>query len=155
MFKRDSPDADVRALDNLKRRGSELALHRLHAAGVTFVHGDVRSADDLGDAGPFDVLVECSAEPSVHAGYGGSPAYVIQTNLTGTINCLEAARKHGAAMIFLSTSRVYPIARLRALPLDRRGDRLDIGGDASGTGWSANGIGADFPLSGHRSMYGA
>jgi len=155
MFKRDSPDADVRALDNLKRRGSELALTRLRAAGVTFVHGDVRSPDDIGDAGPFDVLVECSAEPSVHAGYGSSPAYVIQTNLTGTINCLEAARTHGAAMIFLSTSRVYPIARLRALPLERRGDRLDVADGASGPGWSAGGIGADFPLSGHRSMYGA
>lgn len=155
MFKRDWPDADVRALDNLKRRGSELALQRLRGAGVAFVHGDVRSPDDLIDAGPFDVLVECSAEPSVHAGYDHSPAYVIQTNLTGTINCLEAARKHGAAMIFLSTSRVYPIARLRALPLERRGDRLDIADSVSGTGWSATGISEDFPLSGHRSMYGA
>jgi len=155
MLKRDWPDVDVRAFDNLKRRGSELALTRLRRAGVDFVHGDVRSPDDLTDAGVFDVLLECSAEPSVHAGYDGSPAYVIQTNLAGTVNCLEAARKHRASMIFLSTSRVYPIAGLRALPLERRGDRLDVTEGASGTGWSAKGIAADFPLSGHRSMYGA
>jgi len=155
MLKRDRPDADVRAFDNLKRRGSELALARLRGAGVGFVHGDVRCPDDLSDAGAFDVLLECSAEPSVHAGYGSSPSYVIQTNLTGTVNCLEAARKHAAAMVFLSTSRVYPIAGLRALPLERLGNRLDIPDGASGPGWSSKGISADFPLSGHRSMYGA
>ncbi|MFN2624446.1 MAG: NAD-dependent epimerase/dehydratase family protein, partial [Chthoniobacterales bacterium] len=42
-FKRDRPDAAVIAFDNLKRRGSELALARLRAGGVEFTHGDVRS----------------------------------------------------------------------------------------------------------------
>src|SRR5262245_23542922 len=155
MLKRDLPNADILAFDNLKRRGSELALQRLRNAGVRFAHGDVRSVDDLDDAGTFDVLLECSAEPSVHAGYDNSPAYVIQTNLGGTANCLEAARKHRAAIIFLSTSRVYPINALRGLPLERHGDRLEVPADASGPGWSFNGIAADFPLAGHRSMYGA
>lgn len=165
MLKRDLSGADVCAFDNLRRRGSELALPRLKAGGVEFVHGDIRSTDDLADLGTFDLLIECSAEPSVHAGYGGSPAYVLQTNLTGTINCLEAARRHGADVIFLSTSRVYPIDRLRALPLVRTGPaerasppsprRLDIPAAEAGAGWSARGISAEFPLSGHRSMYGA
>ena len=65
----------------------------------------------------------------------------------------RAAR--GAAVIFLSSSRVYPIARLRALPLERRGERLAVPDDASGPGWSADGITTEFPLSGFRSMYGA
>jgi CDP-paratose 2-epimerase len=155
MLKRDRSDVEVRAFDNLRRRGSELALERLKAGGVGFVHGDVRSPDDLAEAGPFDLLLECSAEPSVHAGYGGSPSYVVQTNLTGTIHCLEAARRHRADVIFLSTSRVYPIQKLRALPLERRGDRLDIPESAHGLGWSHTGIASDFPLSGYRSMYGA
>ena len=85
----------------------------------------------------------------------GSPAYVIQTNLEGTVHCLEAARQHRADVIFLSTSRVYPIARLRALPLERRPDRFDVPAASSGPGWSFDGITTDFPLSGHRSMYGA
>jgi CDP-paratose 2-epimerase len=155
MLKRDRSGVEVRAFDNLRRRGSELALERLKAGGVGFVHGDVRSPDDLVEAGPFDLLLECSAEPSVHAGYGGSPSYVVQTNLTGTIHCLEAARRHRADVIFLSTSRVYPIQKLRALPLERRGDRLDIPESAHGLGWSHTGIASDFPLSGYRSMYGA
>jgi CDP-paratose 2-epimerase len=155
MLKRDRPDAAVCAFDNLRRRGSELALARLTGAGVEFVHGDVRSPDDLTEVGPFDLLLECSAEPSVHAGYAGSPAYVLQTNLSGTIHCLDAARRHAADFIFLSTSRVYPILRLRGLPLEARGGRLDIPRDASGTGWSDRGIATEFPLSGHRSLYGA
>ena len=155
MLKRDLPDVEVCAFDNLRRRGSELALGRLRDGGVEFVHGDVRSPADLMDAGAFDLLLECSAEPSVHAGYDGSPAYVIQTNLEGTIHCLEAARQHRADVVFLSTSRVYPIARLRSLPLERCGDRFDVPDASSGPGWSVNGITTDFPMSGHRSMYGA
>jgi len=41
-LKRDLPDATVIAFDNLKRRGSELALGRLRDGGAEFVHGDVR-----------------------------------------------------------------------------------------------------------------
>ena len=155
LLKRDRPGDVIRAFDNLRRRGSELSLGRLTRAGVEFVHGDVRIADDLAEAGPFDLLIECSAEPSVHAGYVGSPSYVLQTNLSGTMQCLEAARQYKADVILLSTSRVYPIESLRALPLERRGARLDIPERASGTGWSTQGISTDFALRGFRSMYGA
>ena len=57
--------------------------------------------------------------------------------------------------MFLSTSRVYPIERLRGLPLERRAERYEIPDSASGAGWSAKGIASDFPLIGHRSLYGA
>ena len=155
LFRRDRPDAEIIAFDNLRRRGSELSLARLKDAGISFLHGDVRSPDDLAEAGDVDLLLECSAEPSVHAGYGGSPGYVLHTNLTGTIHCLELARRSGADVIFLSTSRVYPIAPLRALPLQREGDRLDLPDGAGGAGWSRAGISTQFPLAGYRSMYGA
>ncbi len=58
-------------------------------------------------------------------------------------------------MVFLSSSRVYPIEPLRALPLERTGSRLAIMPGRSGPGWSAAGIDADFPLRGWRSIYGA
>jgi CDP-paratose 2-epimerase len=146
---------EVVALDNLRRRGSEVTLQRLARGGVTFVHGDIRIASDVEAAGPFDLLFECSAEPSVHAGYDGSPDYLIDTNLGGTITCLNAARRHKAAVVFLSTSRVYPIPGLLSLPLERGTTRLDIRPDAAGPGWSAEGISTAFPLAGHRSLYGA
>jgi CDP-paratose 2-epimerase len=155
LLKRDHANLDICAFDNLRRRGSELALDRLKAHDIPFVHGDIRSTDDLAEAGAFNLLLECSAEASVHAGYRGNPSYVLQTNLAGTIHCLEAARRHQADVIFLSTSRVYPIAALRALPLERRARRLEIPEGASGSGWSSSGIAANFPLTGYRSMYGA
>ena len=82
-FKRDRPSTTVIAFDNLKRRGSELALSRLRAGGVEFMHGDIRSMDDLASVGPANILIEASAEPSVHAGYGGDPNYLVHTNLFG------------------------------------------------------------------------
>ena len=149
------PEAEVTALDNLKRRGSEYTLALLKGAGVAFLHGDIRVPDDIAEAGTFDLLIECSAEPSVRAGYDSSPNYLVHTNLTGTTHCLEAARRHGAGVIFLSSSRVYPVAPLRALPLAETGERLDIPEGESGTGWSHAGIAEDFPLAGVRTLYGA
>jgi CDP-paratose 2-epimerase len=148
-------DTTVVAFDNLHRRGSELTLGRLRDAGVTFVHGDIRLREDLESAGAFDVMIECSAEPSVHAGYDGGPSYVVATNLGGTINCLEAVRRHGAGLLFLSTSRVYPIDPLRQLPLVPGESRLRVDAGQSGEGWSTCGIAETFPLAGHRSLYGA
>ncbi|WP_158932209.1 NAD-dependent epimerase/dehydratase family protein [Acidisphaera sp. S103] len=152
-WKRHTPNTEIIALDNLKRRGSELALPRLRAGGVTFHHGDVRSPEDLDAIGPVDLMIECSAEPSVHAGYGQSPAYLVNTNLTGLINCLDHLRRTGGDLVFLSSSRVYPIAALRALKLHQQQDRLTLTED--GQGWSAAGIAETFPLTGARSLYGA
>jgi CDP-paratose 2-epimerase len=149
-------DMQITALDNLHRRGSELSLVRLRSGGVRFVHGDIRVPDDVDSAGAFDLLIDCSAEPSVLAGIGGSPAYVTQTNLAGTLNCLEATRRHGAAVLFLSTSRVYPIGPIRRIPLVEAPLRLEI--DAvrcDVAGLSADGIAENFALEGARSIYGA
>jgi CDP-paratose 2-epimerase len=115
----------------------------------------VRAPEDLAAAGPVDLLIECSAEPSVHAGYGQSPAYLVNTNLAGLINCLEHLRATGGDLVFLSSSRVYPIAGLRALPLEPSGERLALPAGTRQQGWSADGIAEDFPLQGARSLYGA
>jgi len=109
------PHIAVIALDNLKRRGSELNLCRLREWGVSFIHGDIRNQEDLFLNSKIDLIIECSAEPSVLAGYGDNPFYIINTNLLGTINCLESARKNKADIVFLSTSRVYPYDAINAL----------------------------------------
>jgi CDP-paratose 2-epimerase len=147
--------SEVLAFDNLKRRGSELSLARLKAKGVGFVHGDVRVQSDLDECGKVDLVLDCSAEPSVLAGVDGSPRYVIDTNLTGTINCLEHARKHDAAVIFLSTSRVYPIEPLSLLNYNEGETRFNLSNQQALEGASARGIAENFPLAGARSMYGA
>ena len=40
------PQYEIKTLDNLKRRGSELNLNRLQKAGVEFFHGDIRNPED-------------------------------------------------------------------------------------------------------------
>lgn len=149
------PGWHITALDNLKRRGSELNVPRLQQAGVCFVHGDVRSPEDL-DVTTLqpDLILECSAEPSVVAGYT-TPGYVLQTNLVGTINCLELARQTGADFIFLSTSRVYPIASLRQLQFREIATRFELSAQQALPGVSEQGIAEDFPLTGARGLYGA
>ena len=148
------PGVRVSALDNLKRRGSELNLPRLHRAGVEFIHGDIRNKEDLPN---FDIntILECSAEPSVLAGYGGSPDYLLNTNLVGTLNCLELARRQGAGFVFLSTSRVYPIHALGDLRHEEDESRFALADEQPYPGASAHGIAEDFPLGGARSLYGA
>jgi CDP-paratose 2-epimerase len=150
------PGTAVIAFDNLRRRGSELTVGRLHAAGVTFAHGDVRVATDLTAAvARADVVVECSAEPSVLAGRDGNPRYVIDTNLLGLVNCLELARRDGAALVFLSTSRIYPTALLSRLHYATRGQRFELLDAQPFPGVSAAGISEGFPLDGSRTLYGA
>jgi CDP-paratose 2-epimerase len=155
LFRKVRPGLGVTVLDNLKRRGSELNLPRLRAGGVEFRHGDIRSPDDFADLPPFDLMVDCSAEPSVQAGLAGSPRSVLDTNLVGTINCLEAARTRGAAVLFLSTSRVYPIAALNGLPYAETPTRFRWVEAPGIPGFSARGIAEDFTLEGARSFYGA
>jgi len=154
-LKRDHADTRVVALDNLKRRGSELNVERLRAGGVEFVHGDVRNPGDLRVAAAIDGIIECSAEPSVRAGYDTSPEYVTQTNLGGVLHCLELARQHDAAFILLSTSRVYPIRALNSLAVVETPTRYELVDPQPIAGASAAGVTEQFPLEGGRSLYGA
>lgn len=155
LLKQAFPDIAVTAFDNLKRRGSELNLARLKTHGVGFLHGDIRCREDVDDWPAFDLLVDCSAEPSVQAGLQGSPLPLVQNNLTGTVHCMEAARRHGAAFLFLSTSRVYPIGLLNALAHEEAATRFEWTGKDGVPGFSAEGVAEEFPLRGPRSLYGA
>jgi CDP-paratose 2-epimerase len=153
------PDARVVAMDNLRRRGSEANLPRLRAAGIEFLHADIRNPEDLRldspDGRALDLLIECSAEPSVLAGYGDAPDYVVNTNLVGTINCLELARRTGADVVFLSTSRVYPVGTLNRINTTESATRFVLSPQQELPGASERGIAESFPLEGAGSLYGA
>ncbi len=148
-------DWEIVALDNLMRRGSELNLPRLKSAGVEFVHGDVREPSDITAAGDFDAMVECSAEPSVLAGFADA-SYSVHTNLLGAFNCLEAARRQkNAFLVFLSTSRVYPVAPQLELELEEAETRFELAAAQPVAGAGPAGISEDFPMAGARTLYGA
>ena len=153
-LKTNYPNYQLFALDNLKRRGSELNLSRLKKAGVEFVHGDIRNKEDFDALPAVDAIIEASAEPSVLAGLDGTPDYLINTNLFGTVNCLNYALKHKAAFVFLSTSRVYPIKTLESLNFVEEETRFALADEQPVPGVSAKGIAENFPLDGPRSLYG-
>ena len=148
------PDWEIIAIDNLKRRGSELNLPNLKSIGVDFVHGDIRNKEDLIFEKRIDFIIDAAAEPSVLAGMGDSPDYLINTNLNGTINLLSLAVKHKSKFIFLSTSRIYPIKALENIIYEEEETRFVPTENQPFTGCSEHGISELFPLSGARSFYG-
>ncbi len=156
LFNEHVPGASITVFDNLKRRGSELNLPEFKRRGILFQHGDVRSPSDLNDlGGKFDLLIDASAEPSVLSGLTGSPDYLLQTNLMGTLNCLEYARSRVGAILFLSTSRVYSLAPLQSIKLRETPSRFEIDQQQTLPGVCENGISEIFPVNLPRSLYGA
>jgi CDP-paratose 2-epimerase len=149
------PDWKIACFDNLSRRGSELNLPRLKQAGIDYVHGDIRCVSDL-EVDRFSnvrTLIDCSAEPSVLAGIT-SPRYVLEANLLGSMNVIEFARRLSARILFMSTSRVYSIPALTSLQMEENSTRFDLCPVQSTQGASRSGIAEEFPVSGHRSLYG-
>ncbi|MDB5232032.1 MAG: NAD-dependent epimerase/dehydratase [Chitinophagaceae bacterium] len=155
FLKESFPSYSVYCLDNLKRRGSELNISRLKEKGISFIHGDIRNKEDFYELPETDSIIECSAEPSVLAGLSSAPDYLLNTNLVGTLNVLSFAVKTKASLIFLSTSRVYPIEYLNEINLSETDTRFTINREQTFTGITPEGINEQFPLTGFRSLYGA
>ena len=156
------PGARVVAFDNLRRAGSELNRSELRRRGVTVVHGDVRCQSDVDALGECDWLIDAAAEPSVlagtatPAGRGTGSRQLLEHNLLGTVNLLEAAARCRAGIVILSTSRVYSIETLATLPLRERNAAYEV--DASSDlppGAGPQGISEVFSTAAPVSLYGA
>lgn len=157
-------DCNVTALDNFRRSGAETNREPLVRLGISVVHGDVRLASDFDGLGAFDWVIDAAAEPSVLAaampGSGTTSRQLLEHNLIGTINLLEAAARWQAGVVVLSTSRVYSIPALAALPLavlehdTGPGFAIDAA-QALPAGVSIDGITEDFSTAAPVSLYGA
>lgn len=149
---------EIHGIDNLSRAGSQLNLAPLKAMGVKVRHGDIRAASDFESLPDVDYVIDAAANPSVLAGVDGrsSSRQVVEHNLAGTVNMLEFCRARKAGFVLLSTSRVYAIAPLSALPVTVRNDAftLDAGGKLP-PGASAHGIDESFSTQAPISLYGA
>ena len=73
------------------------------------------------------------------SGVDGDTAYLVHTNLTGAYNCLELARRDGAFLVFLSTSRVYPVAPQVELALEEAETRFELADEQAVPGASTAG----------------
>jgi dTDP-glucose 4,6-dehydratase len=100
-------DVGVTVLDKLTYAASRDSLAELPAERVELVVGDVADAavvDPLVAA--HDAVVHFAAE-SHNDNSLDDPAPFIRTNLVGTFELLEAARRHGTRLHHVSTDEVY------------------------------------------------
>lgn len=152
------PGVELFGLENFSRAGSELNRRELPALGIKLFHGDVRVPSDLAAVPKVDWVIDAAANPSVLAGVDGasSSRQVVEHNLLGTVNLLEFCRAHGAGFILLSTSRVYSIPALSALPLEACGQAFQLApGGPLPAGVSAEGITESFSTAPPVSLYGS
>src|SRR3954467_8511358 len=117
---------EVTGFDNFIRPGSETNRAPLEKLGIKVLTADLRDAPAMDALPVADFVIDAAANPSVLAGVDGktSSRELVDHNLTGTINVHEYCKAHKAGFILLSTSRVYSIAPLAALPTAVKHDAL-------------------------------
>ena len=99
-------------LDNLSRAGTERNLKWLiteHPTRTTFIKEDVRNAGALAEhVKDQDAILHLAAQVAVTTSLV-DPETDFDINARGTLNVLEAARKHNpeAPFVFASTNKVY------------------------------------------------
>ena len=89
----------------------EARLAQLRAMpGFEFTHTDLADRDAMGEIftrGKFDAVVNLAAQAGVRYSIENPHAYV-DANVTGFLNVLEGARRHGTGrLVFASTSSIY------------------------------------------------
>jgi CDP-paratose 2-epimerase len=149
---------EIYGFDNLLRPGSEGNRARLISRGIRFVHGDIRMRSDVEMLPACDWVIDAAANPSVLAGFDGrsSTRQVGEHNLSGTLNMLEYCREHGAGLVLLSTSRVYSVPDLAALPVEEHAGAFVLNTRRElPVGVGTAGIAESFSLRQPISMYGA
>lgn len=148
---------EIVGLDNFIRPGSEFNREELTRRGAKLYHADLRAASDLEVLPPTDWVIDAAANPSVLAGVDGktSSRQLIEHNLCGTINMLEYCKEHQAGFTLLSTSRVYSIAPLAALPVKVVNQAFQPKDGALPTGLTVEGLAELFSTTPPISLYGS
>jgi len=149
----DSLGADVVGVDNNMRADffgpkgdTSVNRDRLLSVCRRFRHIDLdirdrREVDELFDANSFDIVIHTAAQPS-HDLAARRPFDDFDVNAGGTLNLLEACRRHAseAVFIFVSTNKVYG-DRPNTIKLKELATRWEYDDPAY-----ANGIREDFPV---------
>ena len=116
----DAAGADVVGIDNNMRQtffgpqgSAQWNLERLKQETMHFTHHSIDICDreqlfDLCANSPFDRVIHCAAQPS-HERAKDIPLLDFDVNAGGTINVLEATRRHSPDAVFchMSTNKVY------------------------------------------------
>ena len=101
----------VDSLDDLSRNSSKINLIRLKKNKIKNFNINISNKSKINLLKKYDFIIDCCAEAAVEASKLEAER-VFFTNLVGTFNILEKAKKDKSKIIFLSTSRVYSIKKL-------------------------------------------
>lgn len=101
----------VASLDNLSRKGSKYNLSLLNNNKIKNFNFDIYNFNKIKKLPKYDLIIDCCAEAAVEVSKKDIDR-VINTNLIGTLNILKKVKKDKSRIIFLSSSRVYPIKEM-------------------------------------------
>ena len=104
----------VNCLDNLIRKGSIYNLNLLKKKKIKNFKIDISNYKKIQKLPKYDFIIDCCAEAAVEISKKDVDK-VINTNFFGTLNILKKAKKDKSKIIFLSSSRVYPIKDMNNL----------------------------------------
>ena len=102
---------NIDSLDNLSRKGSKYNLNLLKKNKIKNFNLDIKKFDKINKLPKYHLIIDCCAEAAVEISKKKIDK-VINTNLVGTINILKKTKKDNSKIIFISSSRVYPIIPL-------------------------------------------
>ena len=104
----------ISSMDNIVRLGSQYNLKLLKLNKIRNYKVDISNYKEIKKLPKFDLIIDCCAEAAVEISKKNIDE-VINTNLLGTINILKKCKKDNSKIIFISSSRVYPIHEINKI----------------------------------------
>ena len=98
----------INSIDNLSRKGSIYNLKLLQQNKIKNYKYNIENYKFLKKLPKYNLIIDCCAEAAVEASKNQIDK-VVYTNLIGTLNILKKAKKDKSKIIYLSSSRIYPI----------------------------------------------
>ena len=98
----------IYSVDALKKNYSKFNLNVLKKKKIINYKIDITSNSFLKIKKKFNFIIDCSADPAVEDSRKNT-IRVFNNNLKTTLNILEKSKKDKSNIIFISSSRVYPI----------------------------------------------
>ena len=105
---------NIYTLDNLSRKGSKYNLNTLKSKNITNYKLNISDFKKVRKLPKFDLIIDCCAEAAVEISRKNIDR-VIDTNFIGTLSILKKAKQDKSNIIFLSSSRVYPIKEINKI----------------------------------------
>ena len=104
----------VHTLDNLTRKGSRYNSNLLKKQKIKNYKINISNVKKIKNLPKYDLILDCCAEAAVEISKKDFDK-VINTNLIGTINILKKSKNDKSKIIFISSSRIYPLEEMNKI----------------------------------------